>query len=171
MATDYEKLYRKQRNALGDPTKKIVDFFTTRQKLNSRVLDVGCGQGRDALFIARLGFRVVGVDISPSGISDMLAQSADENLGIIGDVADITKYIPDGKFDIVLLDRTLHMLSEVDMLRVLTTLINHVDEDGYVLIDDERANMAGFHRVLQDSKSDWNIISQTGNFLIAHKAG
>ncbi|HML03595.1 MAG TPA: class I SAM-dependent methyltransferase [Candidatus Bathyarchaeia archaeon] len=33
-------------------------------KKNSRILDAGCGGGSDAIFLARCGFRVIGVDIS-----------------------------------------------------------------------------------------------------------
>jgi len=33
------------------------------------VLDVGCGNGRDALFLAGLGYRVVGVDASPEAVA------------------------------------------------------------------------------------------------------
>lgn len=87
-----------------------MQFFETFANPAARVLDVGCGQGRDALFIARLGHSVVGVDLSAHGIRDLLAASKAERLDITGDVADITTYTPAGKFDVVLIDRTLHML-------------------------------------------------------------
>ena len=53
MAYNYEALYRDTPNALGAPTPAIVDFFAKHQGQTRRVLDIGCGQGRDALFIAR----------------------------------------------------------------------------------------------------------------------
>ncbi|WP_409070426.1 class I SAM-dependent methyltransferase [Aliifodinibius sp. S!AR15-10] len=43
-------------------------------------MDFGCGQGRDALFIARMGHRVLGVDISKTGISQMLDEANRENI-------------------------------------------------------------------------------------------
>jgi cyclopropane fatty-acyl-phospholipid synthase-like methyltransferase len=52
-------------------------------------LDVGCGQGRDALFIAIKGHRVVGMDISANGIRDLKDVASRENLPIEGIVADI----------------------------------------------------------------------------------
>jgi len=81
MPTDYKKVYRGAKQALGAPTKAFVKFFDALAEPGLRVLDVGCDQGRDALFIARLGHSVVGIDLSPTGIRELL-----------------------------LIDRTLHML-------------------------------------------------------------
>ena len=67
MPTDYEAFYRENPNGLGKPTKEYVSFFDVYGKRNARVLDVECGQGRDALFIGRLGHTVTAVDISRSG--------------------------------------------------------------------------------------------------------
>lgn len=167
MSTDYEKYYQETQHALGEPTREFVQFFESYPKQNAQVLDVGCGQGRDALFIARLGHSVVGVDISPSGVSDMIAHSNTEDLDIIGEIADIRAYKPKGKFNIVLIDRTLHMLNEADRLDVLSSLICHVAESGYLLIADERTNMAGFHGVLETSEISWQINNQDKGFLFA----
>ncbi|MEO0598119.1 MAG: methyltransferase domain-containing protein, partial [Chloroflexota bacterium] len=82
MPTDYEKLYQEQRHVLGKPTQVFVDFFDEYTKEKADVLDLGCGQGRDALFIARLGHRVVGVDISETGIAQLLEDAKTETLAI-----------------------------------------------------------------------------------------
>ncbi len=92
MPTDYEKVYQEQRHALGKPTKAFVEFFDQYQKQTADVLDLGCGQGRDALFIARHGHHVVGVDISQTGISQLLEDARSEDLNIEGVVADLRQY-------------------------------------------------------------------------------
>ena len=69
-----------------------------------------CRQGRDALFIARHGHHVLGVDLSPTGIRDRTIAAKIEGLPIQGTVADLTTYNPSGFFDIILCDRTLHTL-------------------------------------------------------------
>ncbi|MEK6923472.1 MAG: methyltransferase domain-containing protein, partial [Nanoarchaeota archaeon] len=43
--------------------KEILNF-----KRSGDVLDLGVGEGRDALFLAKNGFSVTGVDISETGI-------------------------------------------------------------------------------------------------------
>lgn len=154
MAYDYDKLYGKTPNALGDPETVFVEFFDQR-KGPLRVLDVGCGQGRDALFIARLGHHVVGVDLSPNGIRDLVAAAHQENLSIEGIATDITNFTPDGDYDVVLIDRTLHMLPEKERLDVLARLLQAVRCAGWVLISDERSNIQGFKDVIASDSRSW----------------
>jgi len=170
MAYDYEKLYHDTPDALGAPTKIFVDFFQSRPNQNWRVLDVGCGQGRDAIFMARMGHSVVGVDIAPSGIRDMEAAAKAEGLDVTGIVQDLTRFTPPGLFDVVLIDRTLHMLAEAPRLACLTTLLDHVKPQGWCLIADEKSNLAGFRRVISAHKFGW--ITKTdkgGNLLVQRK--
>ncbi len=165
MATDYEKVYRQSNHALGPPTKEFVQFFDSYEKLHARVLDVGCGQGRDALFIGRLGHRVTGIDQSPAGIRDLLQDAAEEGLEVDAVVADVRLYVPDCNFDVLVIDRTLHMLNASDRTNVLGRLLGHVNESGVVLIADERANIADFRAVLDASADEWNPILEKRGFL------
>ena len=130
MPYNYDKLYGEMPDALGPPSDVFVKFFDSYPKQAARVLDIGCGQGRDALFIARRGHRVVGVDLSPNGIAAMLASAEKDNLPVEGIVADIADFTPDGVFDVIVIDRTLHMLSSADRQRVLSELLNHVQVFG-----------------------------------------
>jgi SAM-dependent methyltransferase len=50
-------------------------------RIGGRVLDVGCGTGENALYLARLGHRVVGVDAAPSAIRK--ARHKSEERGIV----------------------------------------------------------------------------------------
>ena len=172
MAYDYDKLYGETRDALGEPTAIFVKFFDQLEQHDVRVLDVGCGQGRDAVFIARKGHRVVGVDISQNGIRDLRAVAARENLPVEGVVADIVAYEPDGLFDIVLLDRTLHMLARQDRLSVLGRLLDHVDKQGWVLIADESSNIGDFKSVVSEHPANWQTdLSQRGNLFLRRSEG
>lgn len=155
MAYDYDKLYGETPNALGGPNAAIVSFFQREDISPGRVLDIGCGQGRDALFIARLGHKVVGVDLSANGIRDMLQTAQTEGLPVEGSVADLVAYAPDGLFDVVVMDRTLHMLDEAQRLAVFERLIGHVAPKGWVLIVDESPNIAGLKRVLGADGATW----------------
>lgn len=92
MGYDYDKLYQETPHALGQPTRELVDFFNGLDPCRLTVLDLGCGQGRDALFIARLGHRVIGVDLSPAGIRDLLHDAEREGLSIEGHACDIREF-------------------------------------------------------------------------------
>lgn len=108
--TDYEKEYQRCDNACGEPFAVFVSFFESAQK-GLWVLDLGCGQGRDALVAARRGYHVHGVDLAPTGIAQMTARAVAEGLEVTGEVADVETYESDRQYDVVILDRVLHMLS------------------------------------------------------------
>lgn len=169
MAYNYDELYGTQQDALGAPTKVFVDFFAQRADETLNVLDIGCGQGRDALFIARAGHSVVGVDLSPNGVRDMLAVAKKEGLAVEGIVTDISEFVPEQSFDILLIDRTLHMLPEPARLAALAQLIPAVVPGGWVLIADEHANMAGFKSVFADHGAEWQIATDKRGLLFLHR--
>ena len=100
--TDYEKEFQKSENVCGEPFEEIVAFFNELDLQGAEVLDLGCGQGRDALMIARLGHKVTGVDISKTGVSQMMEQAEVEGLEVNGVVSDIVTYKPNNMYDIVL---------------------------------------------------------------------
>jgi SAM-dependent methyltransferase len=69
-------------------------------KPGGRLLDIGCGAGREALGFARLGFRVVGIDIAPRMIEAARENARREGLEItfrVQNAADLDD--PPGSFD------------------------------------------------------------------------
>ena len=169
MATDYELFYRENRHGLGEPTKEFVRFFDEYDQIGSNVLDVGCGQGRDALFIARLGHSVTAVDSSPSGIDDLRNDATAEGLAIETAVADIRDYRSRRRFDIILIDRTLHMLDAEERKVVLQKLLGLSKHGAYILIADERSNMPAFKAVLEASRWKWQTTLERGGFLFVRR--
>ncbi|HZV00864.1 MAG TPA: class I SAM-dependent methyltransferase [Planctomycetota bacterium] len=73
-----------------------------------RALDVACGAGRNAIFLAGLGLRVTGIDISPEGLE--LARSSAKERGVELELvaADLLRFpIPRGAFAVVLVSHFL----------------------------------------------------------------
>ncbi len=79
---NYEKEYQNSRNVCGEPFPEIVEFFENYDDECATILDMGCGQGRDALFIAHKGHSVLGVDTDQTGIEQMLEEAESENLAV-----------------------------------------------------------------------------------------
>jgi SAM-dependent methyltransferase len=67
-----------------------------------RVLDMACGTGRHSLELARRGFDVVGVDISPDLLAIAEADAAEQSLEASFLAADLRKLEFEQEFDIVL---------------------------------------------------------------------
>jgi 2-polyprenyl-3-methyl-5-hydroxy-6-metoxy-1,4-benzoquinol methylase len=89
---NYEKEYQNSRNVCVEPFPGIVEFFENYDDECATVLYSGCGQGRDALFIARKGHSVLGVDTAQTGIEQMLEEAESEKLAVDGVITDITNY-------------------------------------------------------------------------------
>jgi SAM-dependent methyltransferase len=52
----------------GTPDPMLVEFVESRAIVPGRALEVGCGTGTNAIYLAQHGFEVVGVDISPLAV-------------------------------------------------------------------------------------------------------
>ena len=172
MTFDYDAFYAENPDGLGAPTRAFVDFFDSYEARAARVLDIGCGQGRDALFISRLGHHVTGVDLSPAGVRDMMAVARAEGLPIEGVVADITHWRPEGRYDVLLIDRTLHMLDDPARYEVFHDLLGALKPDGDLLLADEASNMPGFRAVLDRSGREWDEApTKSKGHLFVHVGG
>lgn len=169
MTFDYEAYYRENRHGLGEPAKEFVRFFDEYDRAGVKVLDVGCGQGRDALFIARRGHTVFAVDLSPSGIDDLRGDAESEGLPITAEVVDIRDYRSRRRFDVILIDRTLHMLEREDRLAVLEKLLALSRRSAHVLIADERRNLPAFKAVLKASPWNWQVTFEKQGFLFVQR--
>ena len=167
MATDYELFYRENRHGPGEPTKEFVTFFDTYDLTKAKVLDVGCGQGRDALFIAQHGHIVTAIDLSPSGIKDLTSDATKKGLEISTHVIDVREYQSKSKFDIILIDRTLHMLSLEHRRTTLMNLLTLSRCGSHLLIADEKSNIPDYKIILEESTIDWTITMNKRGFLFA----
>lgn len=87
-----------------EDTENQVEFIIKALGLTGgeRVLDLACGYGRHALALARRGFAVVGVDITPAYVEDARQSAAREALPAQFIFSDIRELSYDGEFDVVL---------------------------------------------------------------------
>jgi SAM-dependent methyltransferase len=72
---------------LGRPQAEVVTLAGEGELVGS-VLDVGCGTGEHALYLASLGKQVMGVDASPEAIARARAKAAERGLRVPFQVAD-----------------------------------------------------------------------------------
>lgn len=93
-----------QNQSWVEDTKRQVDFLIERLELrgDERVLDLACGFGRHSLELARRGFQVVGVDITPAYINYATEQAKKENLNAHFICSDIREVSFENEFDVVL---------------------------------------------------------------------
>jgi len=69
-----------------------------------RVLDLGCGQGRNSVWLAGQGHDVTGLDVSDVGIGQARQLAAQVGVDVDFRIADVvSEWEPDGAYDLVLL--------------------------------------------------------------------
>ena len=91
-----------------EPSGAVSEFaiYLKRQRVEEgRALDIGCGTGRNAVFLARQGFAVSGIDISKYAISIFKKRIKEASLGNAdARVGDVTQHWPfaSSSFDIAI---------------------------------------------------------------------
>ena len=77
-----------------------------------RAIDLGCGPGRNAIWLARQGWRVTAVDASAVGLAQAKERAAREGLSLQLVQADLLSYVPaPASFDLVVV-ANLHLAPE-----------------------------------------------------------
>lgn len=64
-------------------------------------LDLGCGEGGDALWLAERGWRVTAVDISAIALARLADRAATAGLAVATERHDLARTFPEGAFDLV----------------------------------------------------------------------
>jgi SAM-dependent methyltransferase len=66
-----------------------------------RALDIACGEGRNAIFLAQNGFAVTAVDISEQGLSKGINRAAELGVGVNFVQADLDSYRIEENYDLI----------------------------------------------------------------------
>ena len=67
---------------IDGPQSEIV-YLAEHGEIRSPVLDAGCGTGENALYLAGLGFEVVGIDIVPTAVEKALSKAKKRSLDAV----------------------------------------------------------------------------------------
>lgn len=103
-------------------------------------VDLGCGEGRNAIWLASRGWDVTGVDFSSAGIDVARGRSAQVGVPVDWQVADATSWRAERPVDLVLV-AYLH-LDEPQLRQALANAVDAVAPGGHlVVIGHDRTNI------------------------------
>ena len=156
----------------GKPSREVVQI-ADKLPPGSQVLDLGCGEGRQALYLAKMGFGVSAVDISTAGIDKIHDVAATENIKIDAVVCDMRQYGFPRQFDLIVCHGCLHLISREDWRGVVLRMKEATVPGGYNLVgvftntvpepEDQRGLMIGLsdEGELMGRYSDWQVLDST----------
>ena len=81
---------------------------------NGDVLDVGCGEGKNAIFLAQKGFVVDAFDISELGIKKLKRLALKNHVKVNAWVQNLCDYDFEKEYDVVTSHGTLHFVTKQD---------------------------------------------------------
>lgn len=116
----------------GEPNRALVE--TVGDLAPGRALDLGCGEGGDAVWLAERGWSVTAVDIAGNAVERGRAAAAERGLNDIDwVVADLGSWQPSGRYDLV---SACFLHSTVDLPRteILQRMAGSVAAGGHLLV-------------------------------------
>ncbi|MCM4080942.1 class I SAM-dependent methyltransferase [Paractinoplanes hotanensis] len=125
----WEKHYR-ARQSWGGPANPLLVEVATPLKPGA-ALDLGCGAGGDAIWLARHGWQVTAVDVSPTAVEQVRAHS----LPITAEQHDLAVSFPAGAFDLISAQYFQTPLP-LDRAQVLRTAAHALRPGGLLLVVD-----------------------------------
>jgi SAM-dependent methyltransferase len=118
----------------GRPNAVLVEQTADLQP--GRALDLGCGEGGDAIWLAQRGWTVTAVDVSSVALSRAAAHA--EAAGVAGRIDwqqhELGKGFPDGSYDLVSA-QFLHSLADLPREEILRAAADAVAPGGTLLIE------------------------------------
>ncbi len=174
----WEKTFAQAREAetFGTPAEELSELVELLPK-DAKVLDLGCGEGRNALFLAEKGFDVTAIDISIAGIRKLERLAEEKKFSIKGKIQDMRNFDFQTEFDLIVAHGSLHLIEREHWLSLIRKIQDNTKDGGYnvvVVFTDTLPppeDLKPFHigifweGELFDFYSDWEIILQRSYIL------
>ena len=114
MTNRYDELYKSDKLYWGTTPSKtcdqLIEFYPAKDK--AKLLVLGCGEGRNAIYLAKHGYEVRAFDLSPNGIEKTKKLAEKAGVGVEAFVADIREYRLTEPVDLIFCTGALHYLEQ-----------------------------------------------------------
>lgn len=114
----------------GKPNASLVALVKGRRPTS--VLDLGCGEGGDVLWLAQQGWQASGVDISDVAIDRARARAAELGVEASFEVADLTSWQTPVRYDLIVTS-FLQSFDDFDRIPVLAAALDLLTPGGELI--------------------------------------
>jgi tellurite methyltransferase len=132
MLTIYDEEYRKEGYYWGKRPSlicyKVLQLMPPERSV--KLLAIGCGEGRNAVFFARNGYQVTAFDLSPAGVEKTKGMAEEIGVSLEVFVADLLEFRLKESFDILFSTGTLHYISKELRAEILSNYKQFTNPNG-----------------------------------------
>lgn len=132
----FEKIYEKPGAVWtsSKPHPELVELIDSKKIDPCKTLEIGCGEGRDLIYLAKQGFDVLGIDLSKKAINYVKKNL--KKAGVLAkfismDLRELEKL--NEKFDFVLEYAVMHHIRFEDREKYVKNVNNLLNDKGYYL--------------------------------------
>ncbi len=130
--SDYDKRYNMEDYYWGiTPNNLCYEIMKLRPPVKPlKILDIGCGEGKDAVFLARNGYIVTAFDLSETGIEKGKRLAEKCNTYVDFFKADLTDFRATEMYDIVFSSGVLHFIKPEIREELISNLKEYTNKNG-----------------------------------------
>ena len=135
--TNYEKWYECEGYYWGTEPAGFCDELIALcpPSKDKKVLDIGCGEGKDAVYMASKGYSVTAFDVTENGIKKTIRMAKENNVEINAYVDDINTFETNEKFDIVYSTGTIQYLFDENKKHFFDKIEHITKKNGFVFFN------------------------------------
>ena len=153
----------------GKPSPDVV-LAASKLMSGAQALDMGCGEGRNSIHLAKSGLDTTAIDISKPGINKLKTVAVEMGLKIDASVCDMRDFQFTKKYDLILNHGCLYYICCDEWMELVDKMKKATVIGGYHVIDvfideipepeDQRGMMVGIFKKgeLAELYKDWEII-------------
>ena len=135
--TNYEKWYECDGYYWGTEPADFLDELISLcpHSKDKKVLDIGCGEGKDAVYMAQKGYDVTAFDLTENGIKKTIRFAEEKGVKVNAYVDDINTFETDEQFDIIYSSGTIQYLFEENKKGFFDKLNRITKKGGFVYLN------------------------------------
>ncbi len=171
--------YYHEQYGLTLPHTDVVEMVEKYDVKPCKVLDLGCGQGRNSLYLADRGFEVTSYDLSPgmlATINDIIAKENITNIDV--QQYDINSADIQGEYDLIISTVVFMFVNRDAVPQIIPNMQAHTRSGGYNLLvaamSTEQYPFDGFSFTfgegeLKEYYKDWELVHYNENVGEMHR--